>query len=226
MSRTGALRRIGLGLVAVLGASLLLGGCNSQKKEMDALKAENNEWREKYATLEQANRDKDTRNAELEQRLAAANTKVQEPQTGMMTDGGGNVGGGKGAKTGGGGDGDFSKDNQGNMRARLSGDVLFAPGQATLKADSKKSLDRIANTIKTKYSGHNVRVEGYTDSDPIKKSKFPSNDALSEARAQAVEKYLASKGISAGRIEAVGYGSSKPKSTKAASRRVEIVILN
>jgi len=218
MASTGALRRMGIGLVAVLGISLVLGGCSAQKKKEEALKAEAQEYREKYDALEQSNREKDARIAELESRLSAAQTaQAQKPPAGTPGDGtGGSPGPG----------GDFGRDESGRIVAKISGDVLFASGQVTLRPEAKKKLDSIASQIKRDYSGHNVRVEGHTDTDPIRKSKFPSNQALSEARAQAVQQYLVSKGISGGRIDAVGMGSSNPKSTKAASRRVEIVILN
>ena len=112
-------------------------------------------------------------------------------------------------------------------RIEVAGDVLFDPGSVVIKAGGKKELDKIASQIKKKYPSNRIRVEGYTDSDPVNKvkDKFPNNKALSTARAEAVEKYLATKGISASRISAMGMGEANPKATKAASRRVEIVIL-
>jgi outer membrane protein OmpA-like peptidoglycan-associated protein len=47
-----------------------------------------------------------------------------------------------------------------------------------------------------------------------------------QARAEAVRPYLVSKGVSKDRIEAIGYGAAKPKKTEAASRRVDVVVLN
>ncbi len=96
-----------------------------------------------------------------------------------------------------------------------------------LKSTAKKELDQIASRIKREFSGASIRVEGYTDSSqPNKmKARFPTNEALSEARAESVRAYLASKGVN-NPMSAVGYGSAKPKSTKAASRRVEIHVGN
>jgi flagellar motor protein MotB len=69
-------------------------------------------------------------------------------------------------------------------------------------------------------------VEGHTDSDPIKVSQWKSNQELSEARADAVKKYLVSKGVDANSVSTSGLGSSRPKSNdKAANRRVEIVVV-
>jgi outer membrane protein OmpA-like peptidoglycan-associated protein len=107
----------------------------------------------------------------------------------------------------------------------VAGDVAFGPGQATLTAAGKRELDQIARDINRKHSGQRVRVEGYTDTDPVRRSKWGSNEALSQARADSVEKYLISKGVSNSRITAVGMGAKNPKATKASSRRVEIVIV-
>lgn len=107
----------------------------------------------------------------------------------------------------------------------LAGDVGFGSGSDKLTAAGKKELDAVAAKIKKQYAGARIRVEGYSDKNPIKKSNWPSNEALSAARAAAVEKYLVSKGIASGRIESVGRGPVNLKATDAASRRVEIHVL-
>lgn len=207
MARTGILRQVGIGIVALVSATMILGGCNKANKDLEAAQAESAELREKVATLDQSNRDKDGKIAELQTSLANCQA-AQKP-----VDGGGEE---KPSPE--------PKPQAKTERFTLSGDVLFEPGQATLKSSSKKSIDGVIAQIKSKHKSGTIRVEGHTDSDPIKKSKFASNQALSEARAEAVRKYMISKGISAGRIESVGYGAKKPLKTKAASRRVEIVV--
>jgi flagellar motor protein MotB len=74
-----------------------------------------------------------------------------------------------------------------------------------------------------------VLVVGHTDADPIKKSKWSSNKALSEARAQRVAAELSRRGVPAGALEVVGEGASQPlvphertKADKARNRRVEV----
>ena len=129
-------------------------------------------------------------------------------------------------------DPDFGEDTTtsrrgGDLVVEVAGDVLFDSGSITLKSTAKRTLDRIAGIIERRYGGNLVRVEGYTDRDPIRKTKdkFESNEELSAKRALAVEKYLVSKGIAGDRIYAAAFGPADPKSTKKASRRVEIVIL-
>ncbi len=111
------------------------------------------------------------------------------------------------------------------------GDALFDPGQATLKTTAKVSLDKVAAALKKQFAGKTVRVQGHTDSDPIKHSKWASNQELSKARAEAVRTYLVSKGVDAKLVASEGLGDSKPKdpantvAAKAKNRRVEIVVL-
>lgn len=195
--------------VCVLGLGLMLGGCNNKLKDENAalmsqnqaLIAENNQLK--------ANEGAMRSQVEAAQQQAAARPADNYPAGGYDAP----------RKNGGGGGGG------GGEVFVVAGDVLFDSGQATLKSSAKKELDGIASKIKSQHGGQNVRVEGYTDTDPIKKSKWKTNDALSEARASAVRDYLVSRGVSSSRISAVGMGSSKPKSTKKDSRRVEIVVV-
>ena len=118
--------------------------------------------------------------------------------------------------------------SRGEQTLRVAGDVLFASGQATVLPAAKPTLDRVADALKGEYDGKPVRVEGHTDRDPINKSraKFATNDALSEARAQAVKDYLATKGVEASRLQVIGKGSNDPRGgPKSADRRVEIIVV-
>ncbi len=113
----------------------------------------------------------------------------------------------------------------GEVTVRVPGDVLFASGQATLSSGAKKTLDKVAAALKNSYAGRSVLVEGHTDSDPIRKSRWASNEALSLARAKAVAVYLGSTGVEASRLDTVGLGASQPRGRdKDKNRRVEIVV--
>jgi flagellar motor protein MotB len=114
----------------------------------------------------------------------------------------------------------------GTMTVRVPGDVLFDPGKATVREQAKPTLDKVAAALKKDYSGKQIRVEGHTDSDPIKVSRWKSNQELSVARADAVKKYLVSKGVDANVVTVSGFGADRPKSSdKAQNRRVEIVVV-
>lgn len=187
--------------VGLLGLGLFLGGCNNKiKDENAALMGQNQAL---IAENNQLKANEGAMQAQLQQanRPPVDNMPYDPPR--RQTQGSGDRG----------------------AVFVVAGDVLFDSGQTTLKSSAKKELDGIASNIKSQHSGQNVRVEGYTDTDPIKKSKWKTNEALSEARASAVRDYLVSRGISSGRISAVGMGSSKPKPSKKDSRRVEIVVV-
>ena len=107
----------------------------------------------------------------------------------------------------------------------VAGDVLFASGSVDLKTASKQTLDQIAGVIQSDYPDNAIAVEGYTDTDPIRKSQWETNERLSAERAMAVEAYLVSKGVSNEQVHSIAFGPAHPKASKKESRRVEIVVL-
>jgi len=65
---------------------------------------------------------------------------------------------------------------------------MFAPGSAEILPTAEEQLDRIAQLL-TRQLGtvnYKVTVEGHTDDVPINTPRFPSNWALSSARASSV----------------------------------------
>ncbi len=190
-------------LAACALMALGLGGCNDKVKEDNA----------RLTTEVQQLKDENT---SLAQNVQAKDAQIQQLQLAQTQQPANWQAGDRGTST---------ARARGNTVLEVAGDVLFASGQTAIKPDGRKELDRIAAQIKSRWSGNDVRVEGYSDKNPIKKSKWASNEALSQARADEVAKYLVSKGVSSSRVEAVGMGSTKLKATDAASRRVEIVII-
>ena len=120
---------------------------------------------------------------------------------------------------------EVSTNAAGELALRLPSDVLFNAGKASLRDAAKRSLREVAAVLQSEYPDRQIRVEGYTDSDPIRKSGWKDNLELSLARAAAVHRYLVGRGIPAERLYAAGYGSENPLQSKAASRRVEIVVV-
>lgn len=108
----------------------------------------------------------------------------------------------------------------------IPGDVLFDSGKATLRTEAKKTLDQLAKSVKAQYPGKRISVEGFTDVDPIKKSKWSDNWELGYERARAVGKYLVTKGFAESQFRYVSYGATEPKTSKKESRRVELAIVN
>ena len=104
------------------------------------------------------------------------------------------------------------------------GDVLFDTGQASLKPGATSILDRVAAFMNDN-PRVNVRIEGHTDS-----TGSPDfNQVLSQNRAQSAATALQTRGVSPGRITAVGKGQELPVASNATAagrqqnRRVEIV---
>jgi len=130
---------------------------------------------------------------------------------------------------------DVSKLNQAKVMEQadqitvvFSDDVFFETASAELSSRAKKTLDRLADVLGD-YPDASVSVQGHTDPRPINTTRFPDNQALSEARAEAVVNYLSSeKGLASSRFSAKGFGSSEPVTTEEAelerNRRVEFVI--
>ena len=112
----------------------------------------------------------------------------------------------------------------------LASDVTFKAGQADLSKRAMATLGRVAIALKSTPGVTGIRVEGHTDSDPIRKSGWASNEALSQARAENVRKFLVKQGLDRSTVTVMGYGAARPVFPndtavhKANNRRVEIVI--
>jgi outer membrane protein OmpA-like peptidoglycan-associated protein len=105
--------------------------------------------------------------------------------------------------------------------------VFFAFGKSTIKKESNPLLNEIAQALKD-HPTFVIRIEGHTDNI----GSAATNKKLSQARADAVRKYLVGKGIGGSRLTAVGYGLEQPiddNSTDAGrsvNRRVEFHIVS
>ena len=84
--------------------------------------------------------------------------------------------------------------------------VLFDTAKATIKQESFELLDQVAKVFEEHPEIKRVRIEGHTDDVGNDKK----NQTLSDNRAKAVMAYLVAKKIDASRLEAVGYGETKP----------------
>jgi flagellar motor protein MotB len=116
------------------------------------------------------------------------------------------------------------------VRIRIESSQLFGPGRAELKPEVSATLDRVAQALKSDYSGRLVGIEGHTDADPITRSKWKNNHELSVARSVAVFEALKRRGVPESQLYVSGYGPNHPlaasssKQSKSHNRRVEIVV--
>ena len=108
--------------------------------------------------------------------------------------------------------------------------VTFASGRTSLSSDGQQMLDGIVEQL-METSDAKIKVVGHADGMPVLRGSYRSNWDLSQARANSAAKYLQSKGIDAGRIEAVGKAHTDPVASqttaagRAMNRRVEVILV-
>ena len=114
--------------------------------------------------------------------------------------------------------------------------ILFATGSSTLTSRAKSSLNQFVNNVLLVYPDVDVAIQGHTDNQGFKGARSAQENAdrnyeLSLNRAQSVQSYLLSRGVSSTQIKYVeGYGQDCPvadNSTpagKAQNRRVEVYL--
>src|SRR5262249_11840608 len=111
-------------------------------------------------------------------------------------------------------------------RIEIAEKVYFDTGSDNIQARSFALLDQVASVLKNNPHVLKVRIEGHTDD----RGSDASNLDLSQRRADSVRNYLINRGLEAGRLDAVGYGETKPIMPNAtnrgreANRRVEFNI--
>ena len=106
----------------------------------------------------------------------------------------------------------------------VTNNILFETGKATLKSESMAEIQKVADYMK-KNPRARFEVQGHTDNQGSDKV----NDPLSQQRAEAVVKALASLGVDDFNLKAVGKGShvpvadNKTEAGRAKNRRVEFI---
>jgi outer membrane protein OmpA-like peptidoglycan-associated protein len=102
--------------------------------------------------------------------------------------------------------------------------INFDTGKAVVRPDSDEALGQVVKLMRD-HPALRLRVEGHTDA----AGSPESNRVLSQARAEAVVRWLAAHGVEPARLQAVGMGQTKPlapndsEDGRARNRRVELV---
>ena len=115
--------------------------------------------------------------------------------------------------------------NGDNIILNMPSDITFGVNQSDITPGFYETLNSVALVLK-EYNKTTVSVYGHADST----GSDSYNMQLSQRRAASVANYLASQGVAAGRLNAIGFGESNPiadnstEAGRAANRRVEIVI--
>lgn len=120
---------------------------------------------------------------------------------------------------------DVARTSEDELKVTVRNEILFDFDSAGLRSSSRDELREMADVF-NKYNDTTIVVAGHTDS--VGSSSY--NQRLSERRASAVSNYLEDLGVRGSRLDAVGYGESRPKSGNDTSsgrqrnRRVELYV--
>lgn len=110
-------------------------------------------------------------------------------------------------------------------RIKLNDTVHFDYNQATIQPRSYELLDKVARILVSHQEIRHVSIEGHT----LSEGTAEYNRSLSQRRAEAVLKFLASRGVETERMTAKGHGEDRPMATndteegRKANRRVEFL---
>jgi outer membrane protein OmpA-like peptidoglycan-associated protein len=112
-------------------------------------------------------------------------------------------------------------------RIELRDPIYFDTAKATIKQQSLKLLDAVAATLNANPNLPDVEIGVHTD----ERGADEYNLTISAARAQAIKLYLIERGVLPKRLEARGYGETKPlcpehnEACWSKNRRVELLLL-
>ncbi|MES9994893.1 OmpA family protein [Desulfovibrio aminophilus] len=117
----------------------------------------------------------------------------------------------------------------GIVTLRLSGDVLFAPGQVQLTPQGLRALTELKDFL-FRHPDQTVNIKGYTDDVKPSGVRYADNWEVSSLRAVNVLRALMQMGVEPKRLTATGLADLDPlypnntEENRARNRRVEIVL--
>ena len=125
---------------------------------------------------------------------------------------------------------EFRITDRGLVVAIVADDVFFASASAALQPTGLRVLDTIAPELRP--LPEDIAVEGHANNLPIASPLYPTNWELSAARAASVVRHLADDQVTPSRLEATGFGDTRPRfpigspQAVAGNRRVDLVIVS
>ena len=198
-------------LCLLCGAAVLLAGCVSKGKYTE-LESQYNNLQGQYTTLQgqyqqlqqsstaQAARSA-TEIAALKQELAADKVHVSRLQDAI--------------------------------KYTVNSDLLFRSGSWEMSKPGQEVIAKLAPRL-APFQQSKIVVNGYTDNAPVgralQQKGVPSNEVLSQKRAEAVMQYLITQGVKPEMISARGFGEAEPIAAnataegRAQNRRVELTL--
>ncbi|HTP86301.1 MAG TPA: OmpA family protein [Bryobacteraceae bacterium] len=225
-----------------MGLTLVSQGCLATKKNVQQqiapVQAQVNQVQKQAAENKQAIGDLDRQVASVDEKAVEAARKAQEAadaarraneaaahandaanQAGQKADAAKSTADQVGAKL------DKAMDSLDNYHLQATQKVYFGSGRSNLSKDEEEKLDQtIQSLASVKY--YVIEVEGFTD--PIGGAAY--NLALSQRRADAVQRYLTLHDVPLRKIHVVGVGKEDPKAVnktradRKENRRVDVRI--
>lgn len=122
----------------------------------------------------------------------------------------------------------FIKRVEGSTEIQILKRIEFDTGKASIQQGSLPTLDEVARLIHANPEIQRVNIEGHTDN----RGSVASNNKLSQARAESVKQYLVGQGIASDRLDARGFGPSRPIDSNTTAdgrqknRRVEFHVVS
>jgi flagellar motor protein MotB len=119
------------------------------------------------------------------------------------------------------------------VRMTVAATLLFPSGSSDLSDAGRAMLTKVAGTLAKRTVGE-IAVEGHTDNAAIGGALakiYPTNWELSSARALAVVRFLASRGVPETMLGARAFGATRPRvpntseAGREQNRRIELVVL-
>lgn len=110
---------------------------------------------------------------------------------------------------------------------RIRRQISFVAGSPTIEPNEEALLSEIADVLVRTPRLLRIEIQGHTDNQGAR----DANLELSQQRADAVRTWLVAHGVGAERLDAKGYGDTRPlranitPSGRAANRRVQLVIV-
>jgi chemotaxis protein MotB len=215
MMTCGLQRRV---LLLLCGASVLLSGCVSQGK-YDDLEGKYNALQGQYNALQGQHTTLQGQYTQLQQSSTAQTAQSSAEMAAMKKE--------------------LAADKvhvsrlQDAIKYTVNSDLLFRSGYWQMSQQGQEIIAKLAPKL-APFQQSKLVVNGYTDNAPVgralQQQGIPSNEVLSQKRAEAVMAYLISQGVKPDMISARGLGEADPIASnktaqgRAQNRRVEVTL--
>jgi chemotaxis protein MotB len=198
-------------LLLLCVASVLLSGCVSQGKYDDL--------ESKYTTLQRQYTELQGQNTQQQQASAAQAAKSAADIAALKKE----IDAGK----------VHVSRLQNAIKYTVNSDLLFRSGSWEMSPQGQEVIAKLVPQL-APFQQAKLVVHGYTDNAPVgralQRQGIPSNEVLSQKRAEAVMEYLTAHGVKPDMISARGLGEAEPVASndtaqgRAQNRRVEVTL--